>query len=385
MEQGSIVAWLKSEGQSFSIGDPLYEVESEKASVEVEAKAAGTLLRIVAPVGSSVSVGAMIALIAEPGEAPSEAEIDAAVAALSAAEDAAIAPVLPAKDLEPIVHSGHSSLVAMPNARRLAAKAGIDLRSIVGTGPNGAVTTADVSKLTERGSSPAVREVRTLSSVHRAMASTVIAGWAIPQFVQTVLADASRMVERRQRDNRRFTYTDYLIHAIVAAAVDVPELNSTFSGNTLTLYEDVNVAIATISDRGLLLPVLRHAQLMDLPELARNRRELVERARSGVLDFTDMAAATITLSNLGMYPLDGGTPILTPGQSALVFAGALRERPVVVEGEVLGRETLPISIAFDHRAVDGVTAAKFTAALLSRLQGELGEEGAAGTSSQGGD
>jgi pyruvate dehydrogenase E2 component (dihydrolipoamide acetyltransferase) len=385
MEQGRIVAWLKSEGESFTIGDLLYEVESEKASVEVEAKVAGTLLRIFAPVGSLVSVGAIIALVAELGEAPPKAEVDAALVAMSAAADPAIASALPANALQPSEQGERSYPVAMPNARRMAAKAGIDLRSVVGTGPDGAVTAADVLKVTERGHSPAVRENRTLNSVHLAMAATVIAGWAIPQFVQTVLSDATRIDEWRERDKGRFTYTDYLIRAIVAAAVAVPEVNSTFAGDTLTLYEDVNVAVATISRRGLLLPVLRRVQLMDLTELARNRHELIERARSGLLEFADMEEATITLSNLGRYPLDGGTPILTPGQSALVFVGALRERPMIVAGEVRARKTLPISIAFDHRAVDGVTAAKFTAALLSHLQGDAGEEGVAGGTAPDGD
>ena len=362
---------MKSEGETFVVGDILYEVESEKASIEVEAKAPGRVLRIVSEAGELVDVGGLLALIGEPDESTTAAEIEAAIVRTRQT------PKGPPEHLNPDEGKGsvaatdgtRSRVPVMPLARRLAAEAGIDLALVTGTGTDGTITPADITG--RAFPVRQVRESRPLTSIQKAMASAVVASSSIPQFVQMVLVDASALVQRREQDSHSFTYTDYLIDAVVSAVADVPEANSAFGEDFLTLFADVNVAVATSTEHGLQVPVVRRAQSMTMAERSLELRRLTDLARKGALGYADSEGATITLSNLGMHRIDGGVPLLSPGHTTLVFAGSLLKRPLVVADRVEARHSLPISIAYDHRAVDGAAAARFTECIVSRLEGGL--------------
>jgi pyruvate dehydrogenase E2 component (dihydrolipoamide acetyltransferase) len=222
----------------------------------------------------------------------------------------------------------------MPKVRALAADLGVKLDDVVGTGSDGVITAEDVRRSadtigvgTSRG--PMVLESRELSAVGKAMAAAVTRSWEAPQFVQQVLIDAEPMLRRRRAADDRFSVTDYLIDALVQAVLAVPEANSAFSASRLTLYRDINVSVATATDRGLLLPVLHRAQLNDLPARSVLLKKAIENARSGRLSPDEVSGGTISLSNIGMFRVDSGTPLLTPNQTTLVFAASLARRPAI--------------------------------------------------------
>lgn len=246
---------------------------------------------------------------------------------------------------------------------------GVDIDTVHGTGAGGEVTADDVRKAAPeqdtRGGG--VREVRTLRGVAKAMAAAVEKSWSVPQFVQTVLLDATELVRRKQAMAEPITYTDLLVDSVVRAVADVPEVNVSLHPDGLYVYDAVNVSVAVSTTHGLLLPVLRNAQDMSLHDRRVALSQLVERAHSGSLTPDESADGTITVSNLGMHGVETGVPLLTYPQAVLVFAGSLADRPMVVAGELCARPSMYLSIAYDHRVIDGALAARFTAAVTGRL------------------
>ncbi|ABG03326.1 catalytic domain of components of various dehydrogenase complexes [Rubrobacter xylanophilus DSM 9941] len=378
MERGTILRWARREGEPFEVGDILYEVESEKAVNEIEAKLPGTLARITVEEGQECPVGTLLAVVADPGETLSEEEIEAAIAEEGGRE----APAASGGGTgvrAPSSARAQRRVRAMPKARALARELGVELAAVEGTGQGGAITVEDVRRAAGAapGEGPRVRERRPLGDVGRTMARVVTRSWhEVPQFVQMVQLDASALVGRRRElagqikrsHGVDLSYTDLLLEAVAGAAGEEPLANSSLVDGEILLYEDVNVSVAVATGSGLLVPVVRWAQALELGELAARLREVLERARSGRLSAEDTAGGTITLSNLGMYGIEGGTPLVTHPQAAVVFAGAIVERPWAVSGRVEVRPTLTLSVGFDHRILDGVAAARFTTALRRRLE-----------------
>lgn len=430
MEEGLISEWLVAVGDEVPVGAALYEVETEKVTTEVEATLPGRLVRWIVEPQTTVPVGALIAVVADPGEAPDESAVDDFIAsadltrsapvpvAVPAEVPASATPVpdpaepAPAPAAEEAARTGERAR-AMPFTRRLAREAGVDIEAIVGTGREGLVTEADVTgagradavetaadataadetapvashdaALPPRGpdaSAEAVplpegvaqRERRRLGMIARTMAQvTARSARQQPAFSQTVEVrvphwKAARDALRAQT-GESIGLTDMLLDAIVGAVAEVPEANSSFDRDALVLWEDVNVSIAVDSPAGLVVPVLKRAQSHDLPARARELQRIVELAREGRLGVDDVSGGTITLSNLGAYGIDGGVPLLTAPQSAIVFVGAVREAVVAVDGAIAVQPVISITTAFDHRSLDGATAARFTAALRTRIAG----------------
>lgn len=394
MEKGTVQAWMKEEGDSFEVGDVLYEVETEKVVTEVEAKQPGTLARIVVPEGEERPAGTVLAIAADPGEELSEEEIEAAISEADGAtgEEPAEAPA--EESVEALASSGGEEATshaggkvrAMPKARSLAREMGVDLATVEGSGRNGSITVGDVRAAADGGrdegrdetdatEGPRVAERRSLSGLGKTMAEVVSRSWReVPQFVQMVELDASALVERRRAEAERAegaapSYTDLFIEAMVGAVGEEPLANASFADEEIVVYRDVNVSLAVATESGLVVPVVRRAQELSLEDLAAATRGVAEKSREGRLTAEDVEGGTITLSNLGMLGVEAGTPMVTAPQAAVVFAGAIIEKPWVVDGKVEIRPALTLSIGYDHRVLDGATAARFTAALRRRLEG----------------
>ena len=386
MTQGAVLEWFKKENEAYKIGDLLYELEAEKSSYEVEAKRAGTIARIVIETGQVLPTSALLAVVADPGESLSESEIDAAIAEEQPTEPVATAAAGAAPKVQtempapPAVRTG--PIKAVPKARALAKEYGLDLGVIQGTGKGGVITVEDIegAKDAVQKGLPRVRERRPVVGLLRSNAEAVKRSWTqIPQFVQMIWVDASPLFERRlaegpalkQSHNVDLSLNDLILHAAVGAVSEAPEVNSTFTGDEIIYYEDVNVSVAMATDAGLVVPVIHNAQELSLGGLAAEIRELAGRARSNALTSEDMRGGTLTVSNLGMFGVETGTPIITPPQAAIVFLGTTVERPVVRDGAIEVRPQMGISIAYDHRILDGKTAAKYTMAVKKRLESGL--------------
>ncbi len=354
MERGRVVRWLKQVGDQVVAGEPLYEVESEKAVVEVEATAAGQLVHISVGEDDEVDVGTLMGVLADPGEHPDPDEV---ARFLAAGEKRTRARVL-------------------PRARALARELGVDLASVTGTLPDGAVGVEDVERARDRPAvrqdgdreEPGLKESRRLAGTALAMAEAVTRSWReVPQFVQIAEIDLGDLAARASA--AEVTITDLVLRAIARAAVAVPLANSRYRDGVVDVFADVNVALAVASDRGLVAPVLRRVQDLDVAALSRQRSELVARARDGKLQPADLAGATITFSNLGRFGVDTGTPLVVEGQSMIVFMGSMQPRPVIRDGRPAVATTAYFSLGCDHRVLDGAAAAGFLAALRAELEG----------------
>ena len=387
MEEGLLTTWMVEVGQSVSVGDELYEVETEKVTTTVESTLAGTVVRLLVVGDSMLPVGQMLAVVAEPGETPTGAEVDAFVAGTPGAGGEAagsdeVTSAAPAAQPSPSAQaqpapSGRAR--AMPRTRALARSLGLDV-DLIAPGASGLVSEDDVRRAAgarpdDRESAAEVLEVRRLSATHRSMADNVARSWSsVPQFTQTVDVDITdwrdRRVWTRAAADTAVTVTDLVIDSVVRAATAVPEANSTFAGDHLRLYRDVNVALAVDTPDGLVVPVLHGLRDLNAAARAEIRRNVAQRARAGRLTLDDVTGGTITVSNLGATRVQGGVPLLVEPYSAIVFVGATR-REVVVRGEGFAlRDVCTVAVTFDHRALDGATAARFTTALAEAMEGD---------------
>ena len=355
-ETGKILRWLKADGATVAKGEPLLEVETDKVTVEIESPAGGTLAGVSATEGAEVPVGTVIALVlaegevlaAVPGSTSVPAEPESAVA---------VAPVpgaAPAARLQ--------RTLASPKARRLAETAGIDLRTINGSGPNGAVVAADVEAAR---SSPATAPGE-VASVWRRMAERMEQAWReVPQFVLTRDVDATALLGGR---GEGVTVTDLLVKRCAKALVRHPRLTMSWRDGGLVPGPGVNVGIAVATDEALVVPVVHDADRLSATEISVRRREIVDAARAGTLRPQDVQGGTFTISNLGMYGVDAFQAIVNPPQAAILAVGRIVERPVAVNGGLTVRPVLTLTATFDHRVVDGARGAEFLDTLASLVE-----------------
>jgi pyruvate dehydrogenase E2 component (dihydrolipoamide acetyltransferase) len=350
-ETGRLVRWLKQEGDQVAKGEPLMEVETDKATVEVESPASGTLAGITAEEGADVAVGGAIAVILAPGEALPPHPVGRSARSAGWGESSPqrgpqARPALPAG----------SRPMASPKARRLAEERGIDLSKVEGSGPGGAILEEDILQAGGETATPAASE----SALWRAMAANVARSWKeAPHFFLIDEVDAASLVEKRSRLGDRVTYTDLILRAVAAALVKHPRMN----GNA----HDVNIGMAVAVPDGLIVPVIHGVDRLSVEEIANQRRELVERVRGGHLRSTDLSGGTFTLSNLGMYGIDLFTAILTEGQAGILAVGRIADRVVARDGIPVVRPSMFVSLSCDHRLVDGARAAEFMRDLVYEL------------------
>jgi len=381
MESGTIVRWLKAEGEPVEKGEPLFELDTDKVTQEVEAEAAGVLLKIAVSEGE-VPVGQTVAFIGAEGEAVPEVAASAAPQDEAKPSRAESAPAVAQE--EAAVASGNGRIKASPLARRMARERGIELSGIRGTGPDGRIVAEDIERA-EAGQALAgntvlqapiaVGEVERapLSNVRKTIARRLTEAWQIPVFQLQASADMTRvnvLVARlRERDpDVRVTVTDVLAKVCAQALIRHREVNAEFTEDAILHHPTANVGLAVAAPQGLFVPVIRSAERLSLTEIAGVRADLVGRARENKLRAQDLEGGTFTISNLGMYAVESFTAVLNPPQAAIVAVGATEERVVPVDGGTAVRPMVTLTCTFDHRAVDGAPAAAFLQTLKESLE-----------------
>ena len=410
MESGTIVKWLKSEGDKVEKGDALYELDTDKVTQEVEAEASGVLLKIAISEGE-VEVGKTIAVIGEQGEQvevePSEPAGNGS-AAQEVADDAqeegspgrarederergrrASAGDMGEQVSEIRQPSGDNGgrIKASPLARRIARERGIDLSAVAGTGPDGRVVAEDVERTAASGapvSGPAVGtpalplegvEVQQLSSMRKTIARRLTEAWQAPVFQLGITVDMGRALELRKRlvelqDDGAVkpTISDLLTKVSAAALMRHRAVNALYKGDAVELYPTANIGIAVAVPNGLVVPVIQGCERKSIAEIAAARALVVERARGGKLQQSDLDGGTFTISNLGMYGIERFIAVLNPPQAAILAVGSTEDRVVAVDGQPTVRPRMEITLTCDHRAVDGATGAEFLRDLKAFLE-----------------
>ena len=422
MESGTIVRWLKTEGDAVTKGEPLYELDTDKVTQEVEAESDGVLLKIVIADGE-VDVGTTVGIIgaqdedvaalladaqggnggAPATEAPAEtpATEDATSAEASSPEQAAPAqaepqPAPPPSDTvsqgeerastetvaEPPPRADGEPVKASPLARRIARERGLDLAQIAGTGPEGRIIAEDVEKAAVRPaaapSAPAAApefEVVELTSTRKTIARRLTAAWEAPVFQLTVTADATELVATRERmvdlmrdGETKPTVSDVLTRLVASALVRHRPVNANFVDGKLHRFAAANIGLAVAAPAGLVVPVIRDAERKSVQQIAVDRADLVTRARDGKLQLADLEGGTFTISNLGMYGIEQFVAVLNPPQVAILAVGSIEDRPAAFDGELAIVPTLTMTLTCDHRAIDGSEGAEFLATVKELVE-----------------
>ena len=417
MEEGKLLRWVKQVGEAVRVGDVLAEVETDKANMELEAYDEGTLAEVRVPEGESAPVGAVIAVLAAPGEGVAKGPAAGAGKAAAAAEKGAPSARAPAsapgaaaaakaeagrepfrptvvRRPEPVESRGAAASVkASPLARRIAQERGLDLAQVTGTGPGGRIVQKDVeAALAARGGPPpapakpaAPAEPRPaaesrveLSRIRRTTAKRMgESKREIPHFYassEIAMDEAARLKEALaalEGEYEGLTYTHVVLKAVGLALTRVPELNASYDGDAMVLHQAVNVGVATAVDDGLVVPVVRHCDREPLAAIVRQARGLLGRARSGRFASDDLTGATFTLSNLGMLPVTEFAAVINPPQAAILAVGTIRETPVVRDGQIVPGRRMTVTVSCDHRIIDGVLAGRFLRELKGLLENPL--------------
>jgi len=396
MEEGVVLGWKKHEGDQVAAGDVLAEIETDKAVMDLEAFGSGTLRKILADEGQTVKSGALIALIAEPDE-----DIDSAMKeGIAPGPTAAPEPKpTPSTDVKPETQpqrgqpkqnkteketeSPHEvEIKASPRARALASERGIDLRSIKGSGPDGRIIERDVP-IAKSGAEPAAASDRPLSQMRKAIARTMVQSKApVPHFYLTAeigMDEAERLRHQLKRLHQVHpSVTDLLIKASALALTRHPEINVSFVGEAIRQHRSIDIGIAVGLDDGLITPVLRNCHAKTLGQISSEAKELIDRARSKRLQPHEYEGATFSISNLGMFDVDNFIAVLVPPEAAALAVGTIRDLPIVDNGTVTIGRRMNVTLSCDHRALDGMQAAKFLqefkAILEAPLQLAVGDE-----------
>lgn len=445
MEEGAIVKWLKQEGDQVAKGDLVFEIETDKANLEVESFFAGTLLKIVVPEGVTVPVNAVVGYIGEAGETVPEAPVAtakpaakpaaaapgpadagrlrpppggerprAAGASHAASAESRPSPAPPAAPPGAAAAEGGSvaeRLVISPRARALARDCAIDPARLRGSGPHGRIVERDVrAYLEEKGYgrlriSPAAKELaraqavdiltvrgtgdagrimvadieramrrkpRPLSRIRQIIARRLVESkQSIPHFYVTVAADLTALLRLRAELKERgvvYSVNDFILEAVALSLEEYPAVNSVTDGRTISWRGDVDLGVAVSVEAGLVVPVVRAAQLLTLAELRDRVRALVDKARRGKLTPDEMSGGGFTVSNMGMLDVENFSAIINPGEAAILAVASSRPRAVVVDGAVCVRDIMKMTLSCDHRIVDGALGAAFANAIRAKLE-----------------
>jgi pyruvate dehydrogenase E2 component (dihydrolipoamide acetyltransferase) len=402
MEEGKILRWLKQEGDPVETGQTLAEVETDKATVEMEAYTSGVIRKIVAAPGDTVKIGALIAVIGAPDEdissllvadAPAVARVTGTAespgpTAESRPSPARLAPLAqparPAGESRPLQAAGRA-LRASPLALRMAAESGINLGTLQGTGPQGRVIKRDIEAAMATAAKAQVAAVPAqpvadvqefeLSSMRRTIAKRLVQSKApVPHFYLTVDAAVDRLWEAYRalrEENYPVSLNDVIIKAAASALRRHPEMNASFAGDHVKQYSYIHIGVAVAIDDGLITPVIRDADTKSLADIAVESKALAERARNRRLQPNEYTGATFSISNLGMMGIDEFSAIINPPEAAILAVGAVREAPVVEGGQVKVGRRMKLTLSVDHRVADGAQAARFLGTLRRLLENPL--------------
>jgi pyruvate dehydrogenase E2 component (dihydrolipoamide acetyltransferase) len=376
-ETGKLLAWRKKEGESVVKGEPLLEIETDKAVVEIEAPAGGILSGVKSHEGAVVPVGEIIAWIVAAGEQPPASPASAVPSGRTKTEQ----PRTPTASLVAAQAPTPHSVNISPKARRLAKEHGVDITEIRGTGPQGSITTEDVLAAKESLAAPkttvAAPTSGGLSAIARLMAERTTKSWTtVPHFFVVRHADSGALLELQKKIKAQShssqtvssTITDCLIGLVARVLERHPQLNASWSDDNVRLNPNINVSLAIAVGDGVVAPVIQKANAATLADIATRRIALAERARAGRLLPADISGGTFTISNLGMYKVDVFTAIITPPQAAILAVGAVSDRVVAVDGKPAVRPILTLSLSSDHRVVDGARAAAFLNDLVDAIR-----------------
>jgi pyruvate dehydrogenase E2 component (dihydrolipoamide acetyltransferase) len=425
MEEGQISRWLKKEGDKVSLGEPLAEIDTDKATMEMQALTNGVLRKILIGEGQSAPLGQLIAVIAEPNEdiaavlseAPAPAPAPAppqpdqpkqeqeqprqeqAPQAKAVAASAAPVPSRVDNGRQPQTAAASDSgrLIVSPLAARMAADAGIDLRSLQGSGPGGRIIKKDIeAALSQPQAAPAAqgypRAVETprfqqagasayrdepATQIRQTIAKRLVTSLGpVPHFFLTTDIEMDRAAEMRRGINAldpdlKISVNDIIIKVAAAALLQHPQVNASFQEKFVRYYEQVDIGVAVAIEDGLITPVVRAADQKSLSQIAAEVRELAERARSRKLKPEEYTGATFSISNLGMFGIDEFTAVINPPEGAILAVGAMTAKPVVRENEIVVRQMMRVTMSCDHRIIDGATGAKFLQTFKKILENPL--------------
>jgi pyruvate dehydrogenase E2 component (dihydrolipoamide acetyltransferase) len=410
MTEGTVAKWHKKEGDTVESGDVLAEIETDKATMEIEAIDEGTLGKILVPDGTAdVAVNTLIALILEEGEDASA--LDAAPAAPAAPAPAPAAPPAPTPTGAPAPVPGQAApaassgnrVIASPLARRMAEIEGLDLSQVTGSGPNGRIIKADIEKALSGGAAPKPASATPApvstapapaaplpadtftevpnNNVRRVIAQRLLeAKTTIPHFYLTVDCELDKLLELRKDLNGRspegdgaykISVNDFVIRAVALAMKKVPAANAAWSEEAIRLFNDVNVSIAVATPDGLITPIVRKADTKGLAEISTEMKDLAVRARDGKLAPAEFQGGGFTISNLGMFGVKEFSAIINPPQSAILAVGAGSQQPIVRDNALAIATVMSVTLSCDHRTVDGAVGAQFLQAFKGFVEDPL--------------
>ncbi len=382
-ETGKLISWLKKEGESVAKGEPLLEIETDKAVMEIESPGDGVLAGVKIEAGAEVPVGQTIAWIVRPGEAAPADEV-----AIESGRKTTSPPVLATAATSAVASASQPSTSATstqpvkisPKARRLASERGINLAHVRGSGAGGEILASDILAAAESKAVPSPAAVDAGSPISRLMAERTTQSWTtIPHFFVTREVDAGSLNEARQQlgpeieksRGLKLTHTDLLVALVARVLVKHPRVNASWTREGVRANPEINIGIAMAVDDGVVAPVIHNAANSTLAEIAAQRRDLTERARSGKLRPADIAGGTFTISNLGMFGVDAFTASIIPPQAAILAVGRIADRVVPVgvgpEAHPGVRPMMTLTLSSDHRVVDGARAAQFLRDLVEAI------------------
>lgn len=409
MEEGKILRWIKHEGDAIKKGEALAEVETDKVNIDIEAFASGILRKIVISEGESALIGAPIAYIGAADEPlPDEAGGNGKAAngkAKKAQEKSAVrtsaAPVASAAPAVAAPAEPGGRVFISPLARRLAEEHNLDYRQIRGTGPNGRIIKLDVESALRQGVPTAFVAAPTftlepqpasidagevveipLTTMRRTIAKRLTQSMqSAPHFYVTSVIDTGKLAELRAQVNTyaatdpdpiKVSFNDLIIKAVAVALQHMPQVNVSFAEDRLIQKKQVHIGVAVALEQGLIVPVLHNADARGILDIAREAKRLADAARTNKLRPEDLSGGTFTISNLGSFGVDSFTAVINPPESAILAVGAITPTPAVVDGQVVVRERMKVTLSSDHRALDGAVAARFLQEVKRLLEEPFG-------------
>ena len=415
MEEGKILHWLKNVGETVKKGDMLAEVETDKVNIEIEAFSSGVLRKILISEGESAPIGAAIALIGTadeplPGEnsgssSPSKAPAGQNGGAMQTRIESVPQPFNPvATQVAPVPTNTHERIFISPLARNIAREHQLDYAALQGTGPNGRIIKMDVeaalaqhARFTEsQPGAPTIQQpvavfapVETgdvveipLTAMRRTIARRLSQSMqTAPHFYVTTVIDTTNLAVLREQINSyaahdpapvKVSFNDLIVKAVARALVRMPQVNVSFAEDRLLQKQSVNIGVAVALEQGLIVPVLRNVHQLGILDIARETRRLAEAARDGKLRPEEFSGGTFTVSNLGMFDVESFTAVINPPESAILAIGSITPTPVALDGQVVIRDRMKVTLSSDHRAIDGALAARFLQEVKRLLEEPMG-------------
>jgi pyruvate dehydrogenase E2 component (dihydrolipoamide acetyltransferase) len=398
MEEGRVVKWHKRDGDPVKAGETLAEVETDKAVMDLVARADGVLRQVAAAEGQTVAVGSVVAVIAAPGEAVGAAQASAPKPAPTPIPGSGERGAVPAAAL--VAPPDATRVKASPLAKRIAKEAGVDLKLVTGSGPGGRVVKRDLeataarpqatapaaiaaaplpaSRIAHPASSGAPYEDVPLTQIRKTIAKRLATSLGpIPHFFLTTEVDMERASEARDALNKQLgdqgkvSFNDIIIKATAHALTKHPACNAWFQEDHIRYWHEVHIGMAVAVDDGLITPVIRNAEMKSLAEIGREAKELAERARNRRLQPNEYTGATFSVSNLGMFDIDQFTAVINPPEAGIIAVGSIVQKAVVVDGQPAVGRRMRITMSCDHRVIDGATGAAFLKTLKQMLENPL--------------